>query len=96
VVITMPLLEGTDGVKKMSKSVGNYVALEDKPEDMFGKVMSISDALMLMVTGRAYRLKVGRRKHALVELLGSSLSFPFIQSAYVRNCPSPREKEDGI
>ena len=46
VVITMPLLEGTDGVKKMSKSIGNYIALEDKPGDMFGKVMSISDALM--------------------------------------------------
>lgn len=47
VVITMPLLEGTDGVKKMSKSIGNYIALEDKPGDMFGKVMSISDALMV-------------------------------------------------
>jgi tyrosyl-tRNA synthetase len=47
VVITMPLLEGTDGVKKMSKSVGNYIALEDKPGEMFGKIMSISDALML-------------------------------------------------
>jgi tyrosyl-tRNA synthetase len=47
VVITMPLLEGTDGVKKMSKSVGNYVALEDVPGDMFGKLMSISDELML-------------------------------------------------
>ena len=47
VVITMPLLEGTDGVRKMSKSVGNYIALEDKPDDMFGKVMSISDALMV-------------------------------------------------
>jgi tyrosyl-tRNA synthetase len=46
VVITMPLLEGTEGVKKMSKSVGNYIALEDKPDDMFGKVMSISDVLM--------------------------------------------------
>ncbi|HKT35077.1 MAG TPA: tyrosine--tRNA ligase [Nitrospira sp.] len=46
VVITMPLLEGTDGVKKMSKSIGNYVALEDKAEDMFGKIMSISDLLM--------------------------------------------------
>lgn len=46
VVITMPLLEGTDGVKKMSKSVGNYIALEDKPGDMFGKIMSISDQLM--------------------------------------------------
>ena len=47
VVLTMPLLEGTDGVKKMSKSVGNYIALEDKPSEMFGKVMSVSDALML-------------------------------------------------
>jgi tyrosyl-tRNA synthetase len=46
VVITMPLLEGTDGVRKMSKSVGNYIALEDKSADMFGKLMSISDALM--------------------------------------------------
>ena len=47
VVITMPLLEGTDGVRKMSKSVGNYIALEDQPADMFGKLMSISDQLML-------------------------------------------------
>lgn len=47
VVLTMPLLEGTDGVKKMSKSVGNYIALEDPPNEMFGKVMSISDPLML-------------------------------------------------
>ena len=46
VVITMPLLEGTDGVRKMSKSLGNYIALEDQPADMFGKVMSISDTLM--------------------------------------------------
>jgi tyrosyl-tRNA synthetase len=46
VVITMPLLEGIDGIKKMSKSVGNYIALEDKPGDMFGKIMSISDDLM--------------------------------------------------
>ncbi len=47
VVLTMPLLEGTDGVRKMSKSLGNYIALEDKPEEMFGKMMSISDQLML-------------------------------------------------
>jgi tyrosyl-tRNA synthetase len=47
VVLTMPLLEGTDGVRKMSKSLGNYIALEDRPSEMFGKVMSISDALML-------------------------------------------------
>ena len=47
VVMTVPLLEGTDGVKKMSKSVGNYIALEDKPGEMFGKIMSISDNLMV-------------------------------------------------
>lgn len=47
VVLTMPLLEGTDGVRKMSKSFGNYIALEDRPADMFGKLMSISDVLML-------------------------------------------------
>ena len=46
VVLTMPLLEGTDGVRKMSKSLGNYIALEDPPGEMFGKLMSISDTLM--------------------------------------------------
>jgi tyrosyl-tRNA synthetase len=47
VVMTMPLLEGTDGVNKMSKSLGNYIAINDKPQDMFGKIMSVSDELML-------------------------------------------------
>jgi len=47
VVMTMPLLIGTDGAKKMSKSYGNYVALNDSPAEMFGKIMSVSDALML-------------------------------------------------
>jgi tyrosyl-tRNA synthetase len=46
VVMTMPLLIGTDGERKMSKSYGNYVALNDQPNDMFGKMMSISDSLM--------------------------------------------------
>lgn len=46
VVITMPLLEGLDGVQKMSKSVGNYIGITDAPGDMFGKIMSISDVLM--------------------------------------------------
>ena len=45
-ILTVPLLEGLDGVKKMSKSLGNYIALEDNPDDMFGKIMSISDELM--------------------------------------------------
>ena len=47
VVLTMPLLEGTDGVRKMSKSFGNVIALEDRPADMYGKFMSISDDLMM-------------------------------------------------
>jgi tyrosyl-tRNA synthetase len=46
VVLTMPILEGLDGVQKMSKSLGNYIAVQDPPDDMFGKIMSISDALM--------------------------------------------------
>lgn len=46
VVLTMPLLEGLDGVKKMSKSLGNYIGITEPPEQMFGKLMSISDALM--------------------------------------------------
>ncbi|MGE0644034.1 MAG: tyrosine--tRNA ligase [Nitrospira sp.] len=77
VVITMPLLEGTDGVKKMSKSVGNYIALEDTPGEMFGKVMSISDTLMyryyeLLTTedlGRARALHPMEAKQVLAELI---------------------------
>lgn len=45
-VLMMPLLEGLDGVQKMSKSLGNYIGITDSPNDMFGKVMSISDDLM--------------------------------------------------
>lgn len=45
-VLTMPLLEGLDGVNKMSKSLGNYIGITDTPQDMFGKLMSISDTLM--------------------------------------------------
>ena len=45
-VITMPLLEGTDGVNKMSKSLGNYIGIAEEPDEMFGKLMSISDELM--------------------------------------------------
>ncbi len=46
VVLTMPLLEGLDGVNKMSKSLGNYVGITDAPAEMFGKLMSVSDELM--------------------------------------------------
>lgn len=46
VVLTMPLLEGLDGVEKMSKSLGNYIGINEEPQSIFGKVMSISDDLM--------------------------------------------------
>lgn len=46
VVLTMPILEGLDGVQKMSKSLNNYIGISDAPDDMFGKIMSISDDLM--------------------------------------------------
>ncbi len=52
VCLTLPLLEGTDGVRKMSKSYGNYIGLTDEPNDMFGKVMSIPDNIMV----KYYRL----------------------------------------
>lgn len=56
VVLTMPLLEGLDGVKKMSKSLGNYIGVSEPAPDQFGKLMSISDELM----GRYYELVLGR------------------------------------
>ena len=46
IIMTLPILEGTDGVKKMSKSLDNYIGLQENPNDMFGKIMSISDDLM--------------------------------------------------
>ena len=54
-ILTMPILVGTDGVKKMSKSLGNYVGVTDAPEDMFGKLMSIPDEAM----AEYYRLLLG-------------------------------------
>ncbi|QQL45593.1 tyrosine--tRNA ligase [Sulfuriroseicoccus oceanibius] len=55
VVMLVPILEGLDGVKKMSKSLNNYVAVNDAPDDMFGKLMSVSDELM----SRYYTLLLG-------------------------------------
>ncbi len=58
-IMTVPLLAGTDGVQKMSKSYGNYVGVEDAPEDMFGKIMSIPDHLMVpywtLLTGAGHK-----------------------------------------
>jgi tyrosyl-tRNA synthetase len=84
VVLTMPLLEGTDGVRKMSKSLGNAIALEDRPEEMFGKLMSISDTLMfryyeLLTTedlGRVRAMHPMEAKLALAEQLVSRYHGP--------------------
>jgi tyrosyl-tRNA synthetase len=54
-ILTMPILPGTDGVRRMSKSFGNYVGVTDAPEDMFGKLMSVPDSAM----GQYYRLLLG-------------------------------------
>ncbi len=64
VVLTMPLLEGLDGVQKMSKSLGNYIAINEPADDMFGKLMSISDELMW----RYYDLLSLRPQAALAEV----------------------------
>ncbi len=58
VVMVMPLLEGLDGVKKMSKSYGNYVGVSDIPQEMYGKLMSVSDELM----DRYYLLLLGEKR----------------------------------
>lgn len=74
-VITMPLLVGTDGTKKMSKSYGNYVALNDAPSEMFGKLMSITDDLMwkyyeLLTTEDLNAMKAMHPKEAKMNLAG--------------------------
>jgi tyrosyl-tRNA synthetase len=63
-VLTLPLLEGLDGVQKMSKSLGNYVGVADRPADMFGKIMSVPDGLI----GRYFLLAVGVREDELGEI----------------------------
>jgi len=64
VVMTLPLLEGTDGIQKMSKSYKNYIGVDDAPSDMFGKVMSISDDLMW----KYYLLLSARPSDAIAKL----------------------------
>jgi tyrosyl-tRNA synthetase (EC 6.1.1.1) len=68
-VLTMPLLEGLDGVNKMSKSLGNYIGISEAPDEIFGKVMSISDELML----RYYEL-LSDKSLAEIEQLKSGLA----------------------
>ncbi|NKB60591.1 MAG: tyrosine--tRNA ligase [Gammaproteobacteria bacterium] len=76
VVMMMPLLEGLDGVKKMSKSLGNYIAVDDASDEMFGKIMSISDDLMW----RYFELLSFRKKNDVMAL-----------QEQVRNGMNPRD-----
>lgn len=69
VVMTMPLLEGLDGSRKMSKSSGNYVGLTDQPEDMYGKLMSIPDSL----TVRYYELLTSARPEEIAAVKSGAL-----------------------
>jgi tyrosyl-tRNA synthetase len=88
VVLTMPLLEGLDGAKKMSKSLGNFVGVSEPPSEMFGKIMSISDQLM----ARYYELVLGRelpgdanpfeaKKHLAFEIVQTYHSTPIAEKA---------------
>jgi len=70
VVLTMPILEGLDGKQKMSKSLGNYIGIADPPDEMFGKLMSISDELMWRYFGLlSFRAlgELGRLRQAVAE-----------------------------
>lgn len=67
ITLTMPLLVGTDGQEKMSKSLGNYIAIKDEPNDMFGKIMSIPDRLM----PDYYRLVLVESQKSVEELMRS-------------------------
>jgi tyrosyl-tRNA synthetase len=66
VVMTLPLIEGLDGVQKMSKSLGNHIALKDSPREMFGKVMSIPDTMM----ERYYRYAAALSSQEVADVLG--------------------------
>ncbi|MCF7908457.1 MAG: tyrosine--tRNA ligase [Candidatus Omnitrophica bacterium] len=79
-LVTMPLLVGTDGKNKMSKSLGNYIGITESPDSIFGKVMSISDELMaeyvkLLYDGDREALKVMHPKEAKLTLAESIVSF---------------------
>ena len=74
-VVTFPLLEGTDGVRKMSKTYGNFIALNDPPDEMYGKIMSVPDGLMWkyyeLLTGEdTAPLKAGHPMEAKMRLAG--------------------------
>lgn len=93
VVITMPLLEGTDGVQKMSKSLGNYIGINEAPKEIFGKTMSISDELML----RYYELLTDEDLESVKKMhpkdAKMKLSAILVQQYYGRSAAQNARKE---
>lgn len=85
VCFTLPLLEGTDGVRKMSKSYGNYVGLTDAPEDMFGKIMSIPDEMIVRYYRLASTEEVGEIDKIEAGLADESLHPNKVKRALARN-----------
>lgn len=85
VCLTLPLLEGTDGVKKMSKSYGNYIGLTDEPADMFGKVMSIPDELMVKYHRLASTMSVAEIDAIEAGLAADELHPNKVKRALARN-----------
>ena len=83
VVLVLPILEGLDGVKKMSKSLGNYVGLTEPPSEMFGKLMSISDELM----GRYYPLLLDKALDPTAHPLEAKkqLAFAIVETYHSRD-----------
>ena len=74
-ILTMPILEGTDGVQKMSKSLDNYISLEDTSADMFGKLMSISDELMVKYYELLVRMPAAQVQ-SIIEEIKSGVKHP--------------------
>ena len=93
IVITLPLLEGTDGVKKMSKSLNNYIGVTDSPQDMFGKIMSISDELMLKYYQLLTDISLGEVKGQHPRDAKRNLAKHIVAMFYDQNISSQVEKD---
>ena len=91
VVLTLPLLEGLDGVRKMSKSLGNYVGITESPREMFGKIMSIPDALM----GRYAALVLGRPASNAMGRPDKEQALP-LEKAVTKGKRHPRQVKDEL
>ncbi len=85
VCLTLPLLEGTDGVRKMSKSYGNYIGLTDTPEDIFGKTMSIPDEIMIKYFRLASTLPVDQIDDIEAGLANETLHPNKVKRSLARN-----------